>query len=262
MSKVAAVDVPERYSHECRVASVRFLNRGTFQVELESSTGAALRYTAGHYLQLNITIDGQAHSLSYSVANRPDSKQPHRLQLLIQNGSLFTEKLLRRLVQLCGRQEHLSVTLPMGRAFLQSDLRQPHLLVAAGSGISKIKCLAEEIVARDPSTDVRVYWSNKDIDDFYLLEEFREWETLGENLSFTPILETEHPDWNGRMGFIFEVIQQDLCISDNTVAYLCGSPRMVYGTIDQLTPYWLNEANCYSDVFEYAPREHKANVAV
>ena len=108
-----------------------------------------LRYTAGHYLQLNITIDGQAHSLSYSVANRPDSKQPHRLQLFIQNGSLFTEKLLRRLVQLCGRQEHLSVTLPMGRAFLQSDLGQPHLLVAAGSGISKIKCLAEEIVARD-----------------------------------------------------------------------------------------------------------------
>lgn len=260
MSEVAAVDVPERYSHECRVASVRFLNRGTFQVELESSTGAALRYIAGHYLQLNIDIDGQAHSLFYSVANRPDSKQPGRLQLFIQNGSLFTEKLLRRLVQLCGRQEHLSVTLPMGRAFLQSNLKQPHLLVAAGSGISKIKCLAEEIVARDPSADVRVYWSNKNIDDFYLLEEFREWETQDENLSFTPILESEHPEWNGRTGFIFEVIQEDQYVSDNTVAYLCGSPRMVYGTIDQLAPYGLTEANCYSDVFEYAPRDKQVAV--
>ena len=174
MSEVAEVDVPERYSHECRVASVRFLNRGTFQVELESSTGAALRYIAGHYLELNMDIDGQAHSLFYSVANRPDSKQPGRLQLFIQNGSLFTEKLLRGLVQLCGRQECLSDTANGARFTKQPETT--HLLVAAGSGISKIKCLAEEIVARDPSADVRLYWSNKNIDDFYLLEEFREWE--------------------------------------------------------------------------------------
>ena len=262
MSKVAVTEAPKPNTRECRVASVRFLNQGTCQVELESSARAALSYTAGHYLQLNVTIDGQDHSLCYSIANRPDGKSPGRLQLFIQNGSLFTEKLLRRLVQLCGRQENLTVTLPKGHSFLQTDLRKPHLLVAAGSGISKIKCLAEEILVRDPSADVRVYWSNKNIDDFYLLEEFGEWETLGENLSFTPILEAEHSDWNGRTGFIFEVIQEDQCVSGNTVAYLCGSPRMVYSTIDQLTPYGLNEANCYSDVFEYAPREHKTNVAV
>lgn len=260
MSEVAATDRPERYSHPCRVASVRFLNRGTFQVELEASSEAALRYIAGHYVALKIDIEGQPHSLCYSVANRPDSHQPGRLQLFIQNGSEFTEQLLRRLVQLCGSQEQLTVTLPMGRAFLQSDLKQPHLLVAAGSGISKIKCLAEEILARDPSADVRVYWSNRSIDDFYLLDEFRAWETVGENLRFTPILESEHTGWNGRTGVIFEVIQEDQCISDNTVAYLCGSPRMVYGTIDQLAPYGLNEANCYSDVFEYAPRDKQVAV--
>jgi len=254
MSEVAVTDSPERYSYPCRVASVRFLNRGTFQVELEASSEATLRYIAGHYVALKIDIEGKAHSLCYSVANRPDSDQPGRLQLFIQNGSEFTEQLLRRLVQLCGSQEQLTVTLPMGRAFLQSDLKQPHLLVAAGSGISKIKCLAEEILARDPSADVRVYWSNRSIDDFYLLDEFRAWEAVGENLRFTPILESEHPGWNGRTGFIFEVIQEDQCISDSTVTYLCGSPRMVYGTIDELASYGLDEANCYSDVFEYAPR--------
>ena len=249
-----------RCKSRVRGLSVRFLSQGTFQVELESSTGAALRYIAGHYLQLKIDIAGHAHALCYSVANRPDSHQPGRLQLFIQNGSAFTEQLLRRIVQFCGSQEQLTVTLPMGRAFLQSDLKQPHLLVAAGSGISKIKCLAEEILARDPSADVRVYWSNRSIDDFYLLDEFRAWEAVGENLRFTPILESEHPGWNGRTGFIFEVIQEDQCISDSTVAYLCGSPRMVYGTIDELASYGLDEANCYSDVFEYAPRNKQVAV--
>lgn len=262
MSKVAVTEAPKPNTHECRVASVRFLNQGTCQVELESSTGAALSYTAGHYLQLNVTIDGQDHSLCYSIVNRPDGKCPGRLKLFIQNGSLFTEKLLRRLVQLCGRQENLTVTLPKGHSFLQTDLRKPHLLVAAGSGISKIKCLAEEILNRHPDADVRVYWSNKNIQDFYLLDEFQQWEEQGRNFRFTPILQSEHREWRGRTGFIFEVIKEDHSALNNITAYLCGSPQMVYGTIDQLAPLGLDETNCYSDVFEYAPREKKEKVAV
>lgn len=262
MNNAVVAGVAERNTHECRVTCVRFLNQSTFQVDLEPSKDVSLNYIAGHYLQLNIEIEGQSHALFYSITNRPNGHYPGRLQLFIHKGSLFTEKLLGKLVQMCGRRQTLSVTLPMGCAFLQSELNKPHLLVAAGSGISKIKCLGEEILNRNPDADVRVYWSNKSIRDFYLLDEFQQWEELGKNVSFTPILESGNSDWSGRTGFIFEVIKEDQCVLENVVAYLCGSPQMVYGTIDQLAPLGLDEANCYSDVFEYAPREKKEKVAV
>ena len=36
----------------------------------------------------------------------------------------------------------------MGKAYLQTDVNLPHLLVAAGSGIAKIKTLTEAILGR------------------------------------------------------------------------------------------------------------------
>jgi len=142
----------------------------------------------------------------------------------------------------------------MGQAFLQTDLNLTHLLVAAGSGISKIKCLAQEMLRQQPETDINIYWSNRHIDDFYLLDEFKNWVDQNKHLSFTPILESADDNWQGRSGFIYKVIKEDFNTLDQTQVYLCGSPQMVYGTLDQLRPIGLKEENCYSDVFEYAPR--------
>ena len=88
-----------------------------------------------------------------------------------------------------------------------------------------------------------------------MLDELQELENCHENLTFTPILEASNENWFGRSGFIYEVIQQDYENLGNMRTYLCGSPNMVYGTIDQLKSRDLEEAHCYSDAFEFAPRE-------
>ena len=87
--------------------------------------------------------------------------------------------------------------------------------------------------------------------------QFQSWVEQHKNLTFTPILETADGEWNGRSGYIYEVIEQDFEVLDSAKVYLCGAPQMVYGTIDKLESKGLNEANCYSDVFEYAPRERR-----
>ena len=143
----------------------------------------------------------------------------------------------------------------MGRAYLQTDLGLPHLLIAASSGISKIKCISEEILNRQPNADIKIYWSNKNINDFYLLDEFQSWKNHNKKLQFTPIIETADPLWHGRYGYIYEVIEEDFDSLDGVQVYLCGSPQMVYGTIDKLKSRGLKVENCYSDVFEYAPRD-------
>ncbi len=61
----------------------------------------------------------------------------------------------------------------------------------------------------------------------------------------------------GSSGFIYQVIEKDFEDLNDTQTYLCGSPQMVYGTIDKLKTIGLKIENCYSDVFEYAPRDEK-----
>jgi len=245
-----------KVSHKCLVIEVISLTEKTYLFEVLSPVDTVLDYCAGQHLQIDLDVnkDDQIHSLLYSIANSFDHKQPRRLQLIIENSSEYAGKIIQRLTEACEDQIKIDVTLAMGKAYLQTDLSLPHILVAAGSGVSKVKCIAEEILKQNPYADVQVYWSNKNIDDFYLLDQFNVLQEQHEHFEFTQILESPHETWSGRTGYIYEVVQQDFESLNDMQMYLCGSPQMVYGTIDQLEPLGLKEANCYSDVFEYAPR--------
>lgn len=249
-------------SLNCRVVSVRALSKATFEVELESTAGTPLSYQAGQYLQLQLDVnqDGQVHALSYSIANAPDPNKPNQLQLFIQNNGEFSTQILERLKEKVANRHTIEIRLPLGKAFLQSDLSLHHVFVAAGSGISKIKCLTEEILKREPEAKVSIYWSNRNTEDFYLLNTFKHWQSLYKNLSFTPTLESEHSNWQGRSGYIYKVVKEDFNDLTGAQLYLCGSPKMVYGTIDNLKCRGVNEENCYSDVFEFAPRNQRIAV--
>lgn len=240
----------------CWVTNIKPLSAATFEVELSSPKELALDYRAGQYLQLELDVnrDGQQHSLSYSIANSFDPEFPQRLQLFVQSHNPFTNRILVQLKALKRSKDAVRVKLPMGKAFLQTSLELPHLLVAAGSGISKIKCLTEEILKQKPNAKTKIYWSNRNVHEFYLLDQFQNWAKQHHNLAFTPVLASKNGSWCGRTGRLYQVIAQDNADLSDTRAYLCGSPRMVYGTIDELQEKGLKEQNCYSDVFEYSPR--------
>lgn len=248
-----------KVEHACLVKAIRPLTASntatTFEVELQSAE--VLAYQAGQYLALELALEsdsgGDEQTLLYTIANAFDPKQPRRLQLFIQNNSEFSGKVIKHLSDLCAFQEKVKVTLAMGKAYLQTDLDLPHLLIAAGSGISKIKCLTEEILRQRADADISIYWSNKGVDDFYLYDEFQLWLSQHSNLKFTPVLESASKEWSGRTGYLYQVIEEDFEHFDGTQAYLCGSPNMVYGTLDRLKSKGLQKDNCYSDVFEFSP---------
>lgn len=242
--------------HSVCVKDIEPLNKHTYQIELSVQKGELLKYKAGQYLKLELDVnnDDKPLWLSYTISSRFDPDRPNRVCLIIQRTSEFSGQVVDRLYSVKTSQEPISIMLAMGKAFLQTDLNKPHVLVAAGSGISKIKCITEEILHQSPDTRIDIYWSNRSVDDFFLLEQFQDWATQCRNLNFTTILEAAHSSWTGRSGFIYEVIQQDFSDLKDAFVYLCGSAQMVYGTIDQLNSKGLEEANCYSDVFELAPR--------
>ncbi|GAL35067.1 CDP-6-deoxy-delta-3,4-glucoseen reductase-like [Vibrio maritimus] len=242
--------------HLVSVTDIVPLNKHTYLIELLAPKETSLDYRAGQYLKLELDVnqDDKPLWLSYTISSRPDAEQSNRVYLIIQRTSEFSSKVIRFLTSLKANKQPVNIMLGLGKAFLQTKLDKPHLFVAAGSGISKIKCITEEILHKSPETPIDIYWSNRCPEDFFLLELFHEWATQYRNLRFTEILESAQLGWTGRVGFLYEVIQQDFSDLNNASAYLCGSEKMVYGTIDQLKSNGLEEASCYSDVFEFAPR--------
>ena len=147
-SAVAITPNPVR-RYTCQLVSITALNSETYSLELASPLGTSLDYQPGQYLQLALDLegDGNIHTLSYSIANTPDAARPTRLQLLIHQNSAFSAKIITRLKALHQQKMPVTLSLGMGKAYLQTDVNLPHLLVAAGSGIAKIKTLTEAILA-------------------------------------------------------------------------------------------------------------------
>lgn len=239
----------------CQIQEVIALNNDVWRIELSAPAGYKPEYLPGQYLELHVA--GQ--QLPYSIANAPDTSDPRRLELQISNHNELTQQILDELSSLKEQNATVRATLAKGDCFLNTLPEAPVLLVCAGTGFSQIKCLAEGILALDPQHEVHLYWSNRNLNDFYLYDLPKQWAADNPNFHFHPILEArvdgETDSWNGRAGWIYEVIHEDFDDLSNVQMYACGSPNMVHGTLDQLEKLGLSEANMHSDVFSYAPRE-------
>jgi CDP-4-dehydro-6-deoxyglucose reductase len=235
----------------CQVLSVEALNTSVYRIELLAPAGSKLDYLPGQYLEMHIV--GQ--KLPYSIANAPDPKQPRRLELQISDHSEVTASIISELSKAAENRSTVKVNLAKGDCFLNELPKQPILLVCAGTGFSQIQCLAEAILAKDPEHEVHLYWSNRSLDEFYLYDIPKKWADEFTNFSFHPVLEAGIDSWQGRAGWIYEVIHEDFKDLSDVQMYACGSPNMVHGTLDQLEKLGLSEANMHSDVFSYAPRD-------
>ena len=238
----------------CQVSSVEALNASVYRIELLATAGSKLDYLPGQYLELH-AADQQ---LPYSIANAPDPKRPRRLELQISDHNEVTASIIAELSAVATNRSTVKITLAKGECFLNELPKQPILLVCAGTGFSQIQCIAEAILAEDPEHEIHLYWSNRSLDEFYLYDTPKHWADEYTNFTFHPVLEAGVDNWQGRAGWIYEVIHEDFDDLKDVQMYACGSPNMVHGTLDQLEKLGLSEANMHSDVFSYAPREKKS----
>jgi len=238
----------------CQVSSVEALNASVYRIELLAPAGSKLDYLPGQYLELH-AADQQ---LPYSIANAPDPKRPRRLELQISDHNEVTASIIAELSAAATNRGTVKITLAKGECFLNELPKQPILLVCAGTGFSQIQCIAEAILAEDPEHEIHLYWSNRSLDEFYLYDTPKHWADEYTNFTFHPVLEAGVDNWQGRAGWIYEVIHEDFDDLKDVQMYACGSPNMVHGTLDQLEKLGLSEANMHSDVFSYAPREKKS----
>ena len=259
MPSVHSPDHIEPTTYACQVSSMELLEDSMWRVELLLPAGKTARFWSGQYLLLHfVNAEGEEEQVPYSIACAPSDltgNDPRRIELHIASHTERAECIV------CYLKESVvvKVTLPQGDCFINKHtlpniMNQPLLLVAAGSGFTQIKSLVEGLLALHPQQEIHIYWSNKSAEGFYLAELPQQWAMQHPNISYHAIVEQPQPNWDGRIGMIYQVISEDFVDLSGAQIFACGSPNMVYGTLDQLSHLGASKQNMHSDVFTYAPR--------
>lgn len=260
MNDVYAPDHKAEVTLACQIPAVTPMADNMYRVELMAPAGKKFDYWPGQYLMLHgVDENGEERQFPFSIASAPGELtggDSRKLELHIAANSPTAEAIVKHLQN----SVIARVTLPAGDCrltpgFLAEHKAQPLLMVAAGSGFSQIKALIEGALAINPQQEIHLYWSNRAAIGFYLSELPQQWAKEFTNFHYHPIIEQHADDWNGRAGWIYQVIHEDFKDLSQVQMFACGSPNMVYGTLDQLEKLGLSQANMHSDVFSYAPRD-------
>lgn len=259
MNDVLAPDQKPEVNYAFTINQIDALEDEIFRIELLAPAGKPLDYWAGQYCLLHMVWeDGREEAIPYSIANAPANDtgtDTRRLELHIAGNSDTAKSVIGFLKQ----TPVVRITLPAGLCFINQQKldewgNQPLVFIAAGSGFSQIKALIESALALDPEREIHLYWSNRHTQGFYLADLPQQWSEQFSQFVYHPVIEQEAANWHGRAGWLYEVVHEDFERLDQVQMFACGSPNMVYGTLDQLASLGLTEHNMHSDVFQYAPR--------
>lgn len=237
----------------CLVDEVEDLTPDVFRVQLEGRP-EAVAHAPGQYLELR--LDDETW-VPFSIANAHGGDGV--IELHIQHWpERENSARMRELVQVANR---LTLRLPGGDCVLDPDSTRPLLLVAAGTGFSQMKAIAEAALAANPKREIDLWWAARERRQLYLERLPREWAETHPGFRFHPVTELapEEP-WTGEGvighgGRIDQALAAALEDVSGHDVYLSGSPGMVYACVDVLASLGLSPSRTFSDVFAYAPRD-------
>ena len=159
---------------------------------------ANLTFLEGQYIDIS---GPQGIRRSYSIANSASGKLLKIWIKKVEGGAFsqywFNEAKANDLVRIEG---------PKGSFFF----REPKLniiFMATGTGIAPVKSILDKL-AETPdvfsAVSFSLYWGNRNVDDFFWQPSY-----TSLNLNYTPVLSKENEAWQGRVGYIQDIVIED-----------------------------------------------------
>ncbi|CAM4419881.1 MAG: CDP-6-deoxy-L-threo-D-glycero-4-hexulose-3-dehydrase reductase [Legionellaceae bacterium] len=226
---------------------VEMLNQLTstiYQVFLLPLTEEKIQYQAGQYLEI-VSPDGIARP--FSIANAPVKNGLIELHIRHFPGNPYTEQIIKQITQ----TGIVNIKGPYGKMILHTEPNYPFIFIAGGTGFAPIKALIESSLMHFPEKLMYLYWGVRTLEDLYLADLPKQWINLQPHFKFIPIISTQLEDltWQGRHGFIHDVLLTDHSDLAHFHIYAAGPTEMVYSILHECNKIGLNKDLMYSDVF-------------
>lgn len=228
----------------CQVIGIEDVGGDVVRVLLRTPAGKPLRYHAGQYLLLE-RFDGEL--AAFSIASAPHEERVLELHILVR------EQNTQALVEHIRQQRMARIKVPLGDSHLARLPGRPLVMIAAGTGLAQMQSMTQYAVHEGFELPLHLYWGVRQPTDFYQAPHWQSWQQQP-NIYLHQVV-SDMPDWEGRQGMLSEAVCEDLANLADYDFYLCGSPPMVYATLDALLAAGAVEEQIHSDVFAYAPRQ-------
>ncbi len=236
----------------CRVAHITELTHDIRGLELVIESGGPYGFSPGQHARLK--FGPGIPERSYSMASLPD--QP-KLEFYVRqvprgqaSGYAFTNLRVGAEVTVSG---------PLGNAYLREQHRGPLLALAGGSGLAPIKSIVDAALAAEPTRTVHCYFGVRDERDVFLESYFRELSRRHPNFRLEVVLSQPSGATPRRTGTVVDAATKDFRELDGFKAYVAGPPAMVESAQRELENKGLAPRDIHADAF-YSQAEDAFNL--
>lgn len=206
-------------------------------------------FTAGQYITLKTTINGEEIRRAYSICSSPNSGEVKVAVKAVENGTFSvyaTEKL--------NEGDQLDVHTPEGNFVLQPESEKHYLAVAAGSGITPVLSMVKAVLENSSDAKITLIYGNRSEADTIFKNEL---ETLQEssngrfNLHYVFSRQNVAGSLFGRIdqgftNYYVNTIYKDV---DFDSAYLCGPEEMINTVSETLKSNGFDESKIFFELF-------------
>ncbi|POR28811.1 flavodoxin reductase [Flavobacterium columnare] len=186
------------------------------------------KFTAGQYVTLKLTLDGQEIRRAYSLCTAPSSEEFRIAIKAVKNGT-FSQFANTEL-----KEGHvLEVGLPEGRFTFepQSDRQRNYMGFAAGSGITPIMAIIKTVLLQEPKSSFVLVYGNKTRNETIFYDQLTELQTqfFGRlTVHYVYSQEQIEHQLTGRVDkSIVDTIHQKHIGQEFEKYYLCGPEEMI-----------------------------------
>lgn len=227
-----------------RVAARRVLAEDVIELVLELPAVSEFEFEAGQWLYF-VLKDGRKRA--FSIANAPRADKRLELHIRHVEGGVFTEFVFEQLKP----GALLRIEGPHGSFFYQTDVQQPVVLLAGGTGFAPLKGLVEHLQSLPERPPIRLFWGVRKEQDLYQADLPQQWQEQG-LLDYVPVLSEADESWAGARGWVHEEVLRQCPQLNESAVYMAGPPAMVKAARDAFLKAGLASNRLFYDSFEYS----------
>jgi len=190
--------------------------------ELRLADGGRFDFSAGQFITVHFTIDGQNFTRSYSIASPPGPQKSFEVMARHNPGGPGT-----RYLWSLQPGAHLSASGPSGEFVLRAGQVRESFFFANGTGIAPVRSMVWSLLGRSGTARAALLHGERDSGDLVYHSEFLELARRDPRFSYQAVLSRPPEEWKGLRGRVQEHVASALGGSLEGNAYLAGSADMV-----------------------------------
>jgi ferredoxin-NADP reductase len=183
-------------------------------------------FLPGQFISIFVEKEGKKISRPYSIASPPHEKDALELCIKVVEGGFMSNYLHH-----VDPGTEVEVMGPLGRFVLLEPIERDTVFVATGTGVAPFVSMVKHIFHGATDRDIHVTLGVRYVRELIYTDLFESLERDHPNFRFYPtISRPETEEWNGRVGYVQQVLENEIPELQGKMIYICGLHRMVEGT--------------------------------